>query len=1250
MKLKKKVLSLILALTMIVGCIPMTMQVKAAGKQTRFETTYNSQGKATITSPEDSSRGNFTVGEWSQITVTLTEATETLQLFWNYEAAAGQSYGAGAVYVDNFKTSTGTGVFSEGVDFESEEDATLFDGLKWNDPNGQYDAKIERVAYAPAGIPATTDGGTYALKLSHTAFSFPRFEINFGETLTAGTVISFMAYGTVEYSSWIPESEKEPAKDYDYSFAVLGDIQNLNYHSAGNTDYLSGMYDWIVDNVEEKNIQFVMGLGDITENSTDAEYKRAKENFDKFEGVVPYSVIRGNHDTYAQYNRFFPYAEQESKLGGSFDGTMNNTWQELVVDANGETIKYLIFALDFGPTDEALAWAGDIIEKNPNHNVIITTHAYLYGNNGQIGTDTHWNFETSGHESDGKNNGDDIWDQLIRKYSNISMVLCGHDPQENIVVTKTPGDNGNVVTQMLIDPQSMDKAEPVGMVAMLYFSEGGSKVEVEYYSTVKKQYWKSINQFTTDVHVVDAEAEGPVVYELHNDLATFRQGEKTYPTGKAGYVFAGWYKLDGEQYVALSEKAANAATSAYAKFVDRDVLRAKYQLTANTTSFTDTTKLRMLTTVDTLNYQSVGFRLTIDGKTRDLTTDVVYKEIKATIDGKATTYSPKVFDNLSEFIMTHSISEIPNSAFAMGFRVEPIWTTLDGTIVSGVAQNFAIGDIVPDWEDGIDFEDAGDASMFTGQGSENDATITRVSYKDAGITAPEGGKKMALAIGSTTTKYPAFQINFGKELPIGTELKFMAHGEVDQAIWYNATRFEETETNPKTYPADVTTPNVINAQGVKEVDGSTGNFRSHAGTTDTWVEVTVRLNAAADHVKLFWNVAVAAHGYGTVYIDNLRVVLPAGDLNQGLTFEEEGNAAFITGIRVPGVEWADADIRTVLYQEEGISAPVGGGTHGLALVCPRHGGPRFAINLGEILPAGTKVKFMAYVNITPENSAKTRTRFMPENASNGKITIVSNEDTANWGMIPVQKWSEITVTLSEATNRIELYGDFSTLGLTSTGNDKKIFYLDNFVISQGEFRDGVDFEVAADTELFEGAEIHGDATYAVIERFQYDDVVAAPAEGGAYGMKLSSTKDRWPNFIMNFGQELPAGTKVTFMAYGTVDGTCTNNYTGFEVQGLSVGKATLRAAGDTSQPVHGGFTMKEWTQITVTLTEAATQLELFWNFERAKSDTVSGAVYVDNFKATLPGEEFEEGVDFETEKDVALFTAAAGCDSIERVQ
>lgn len=292
---------------------------------------------------------------------------------------------------------------------------------------------------------------------------------------------------------WFAEKE---TKDYDYSFAIVGDTQYVNYNWYDRYD---DIYDWIVANKDERKIEYVLNMGDITENSSDTQWQRAATEHAKLDGLVPYSLVRGNHDKTAGFNAAFNKAPYNTSYSGSFDGKIENTWRELVVGK----IKYLIFTLDIGPSDEVLEWAGEVIEDHPYHNVIITTHVYL----DKAGTpmDSSYNSaSTNSTYGGGGNDAEDMWDKLIGKYENIVMVLCGHVSANTAVTTTRIGEHGNKVTQMLIDPQGVDNAiGGTGMITMLNFSENGTKVSVETYSTAREMYFISQGQYEITVPVTE---------------------------------------------------------------------------------------------------------------------------------------------------------------------------------------------------------------------------------------------------------------------------------------------------------------------------------------------------------------------------------------------------------------------------------------------------------------------------------------------------------------------------------------------------------------------------------------------------------------------------------------------------------------------------------------------------------------------------------------------------------------------------
>ncbi len=301
----------------------------------------------------------------------------------------------------------------------------------------------------------------------------------------------------------------EPDIDYAYSFAVIGDTQWLSKYNPAK---MEGIYDWILENKDEKKIAHVFGLGDITEDWNDAdkeqEWIQAQSFIYKLNGVVPYSLVRGNHDESHYFNKYFATEAYIDQYDGYFmvDGDITNSYKTLTFG----DVKYLILNLDFGPSDEMLEWADEVVLSHPDHRVIITTHAYQGSDGGHFSAD---NVQTGAdiysltdvditvdYASRDYNNGKEMWENFVSKHPNIFLVLSGHTADEDILLLQSEGVHGNVVTQMLIDPQWMDpKTNGVGMVAMLYFSADGQQLSVEWISTDTDKYYKEYNQFTLDL-------------------------------------------------------------------------------------------------------------------------------------------------------------------------------------------------------------------------------------------------------------------------------------------------------------------------------------------------------------------------------------------------------------------------------------------------------------------------------------------------------------------------------------------------------------------------------------------------------------------------------------------------------------------------------------------------------------------------------------------------------------------------------
>jgi len=339
------------------------------------------------------------------------------------------------------------------------------------------------------------------------------------------TLASFSAYAATGVERWNYSRNLRAPKmsDVSHSIALVGDTQVLTAYDAetpvtgkgkAGQSYVKNLYKWIVDNKEEKKIEFVMGLGDITQHSAwhfpnanandvataeaekaylEPEWNVAKEAIDQLNGVIPYNQIRGNHDNKEYFNKTF----NTDAYMGQFDSYYEDPDIDYEISPASTSYpiqigqeKYLFITLDFGPTDDILEWASEQIEKYPDHKVIISTHGYM-DNDGQVlstAETTIWNGSTENGVGD-CNHGVNIQRELVRKYKNVFMVICGHIGTHCPQITEFKGEKGNTVYQVLVNPQDVDLNQPLGAVAILYFSADGSTFWVEYYSTVLEKYY-----------------------------------------------------------------------------------------------------------------------------------------------------------------------------------------------------------------------------------------------------------------------------------------------------------------------------------------------------------------------------------------------------------------------------------------------------------------------------------------------------------------------------------------------------------------------------------------------------------------------------------------------------------------------------------------------------------------------------------------------------------------------------------------
>lgn len=227
------------------------------------------------------------------------------------------------------------------------------------------------------------------------------------------------------------------------------------------------MTEWIVKNQMPLNIQYVLHVGDMVEVGGDEEqWKRFDAGMKVLDGKVPYVLALGNHDYgkggpdkggTALFDKYFP-TERFAKLPCIPTGEEDRRNSYRTFRAGG--MDWLIVAMPFQLTDALLAGADRVVAAHPDHRVIVLTHSYL----------THTGRDKSGER---------IWQKLVKRHKNISLVFCGHLSTVHFV---SQADQGNKVYEMLFDWQNPKDPNPNSYFAIVEIDPEQAGISVKSYS------------------------------------------------------------------------------------------------------------------------------------------------------------------------------------------------------------------------------------------------------------------------------------------------------------------------------------------------------------------------------------------------------------------------------------------------------------------------------------------------------------------------------------------------------------------------------------------------------------------------------------------------------------------------------------------------------------------------------------------------------------------------------------------------
>ncbi len=309
------------------------------------------------------------------------------------------------------------------------------------------------------------------------------------------------------------------APNQDFSIIVMPDIQN---ESQFYPQVLLAQTQWITNSQDALNIQAVLGLGDITNNGSDnSQWTNADAAYKVLDQAeIPYFLAIGNHDydnlapkarTAVGFNQWFGpqrYATDPWYLG-NLNGSNENFFGVLTI--NGK--QYLFLVLEFIPRDATLAWAASVVAANPDKEVFVITHSFMYSDNTRVD-------QCDTQDINYDNYGDNQWSKFVSQFPNIDMVLSGHITNANVSRRVDLGVGGNLVNQIFANYQLLPNGGD-GYLRILTFHPASDTVDVKTFSPYLNLYkTDSGNQFTVNWHAPAITATSGTISGLVRDTVS----------------------------------------------------------------------------------------------------------------------------------------------------------------------------------------------------------------------------------------------------------------------------------------------------------------------------------------------------------------------------------------------------------------------------------------------------------------------------------------------------------------------------------------------------------------------------------------------------------------------------------------------------------------------------------------------------------------------------------------------------------
>ena len=262
------------------------------------------------------------------------------------------------------------------------------------------------------------------------------------------------------------------------TFVWMSDTQG---YSKGYPEIFEAMTNWIVNERDTFNIQYVLHTGDVVDNYDDMrQWDNANRALSILDGKVPLFVVAGNHDIHGKnyvydfYLKFLGSKRFEGlpTFGGAYrDG--HGRYDLVDIEGVPAILVSVGYGMGYGVDDKAIDWMNGVLQEYSDRFAILCFHSYM-DPDGLLTTD-----------------GGVLFQEVVKKNPNVGLVLCGHRHGVNHTAVQLDDNKDGMpdrtVYQFVADYQDESKSGG-GYLGLLIFNSTERTISVKTYSPYLDDY------------------------------------------------------------------------------------------------------------------------------------------------------------------------------------------------------------------------------------------------------------------------------------------------------------------------------------------------------------------------------------------------------------------------------------------------------------------------------------------------------------------------------------------------------------------------------------------------------------------------------------------------------------------------------------------------------------------------------------------------------------------------------------------